>query len=85
VLRQINFLLYNKYANLFNSVALVETSYLNRGIIKCKFYSSQSDKSRAQTADFSNVCSKPKTFTSLIRKNRKNVETSAVRHAIVLW
>jgi len=36
----------------------MEINYLNKN--KCKFESSQKDESRAQSADSSNTCSKPR-------------------------
>jgi len=44
----------------FNFVALVETSYLNTDM--CKFETSQSEESTAQSADSSIACFKPRAF-----------------------
>jgi len=59
VLREIDFLL-KTFANGFNSVAGVETGYLN--IDMCKFESSQCEGGRAQSAASSKACSKPRAF-----------------------
>jgi len=53
------------YANGLSSAAFVETSYLNTGM--CRFESSQSEESRAQSPGSLKVCSKPRVFKCFMR------------------